>query len=49
MDGVVSLWRRDLLASPLIHYLSYYPIMRTDESGTILDKEGSLRADNTTT
>jgi len=45
MDGVVSLLTIDLLIYRLIYYLSCYPFMRTDESGTILDKENN----NTTT
>lgn len=39
MDRVVSLLIVDLLIYHLTYYTYNYPFMRTDESGTILDKE----------
>jgi len=39
MDGVVSLLIIDLLIYHLTYHQSNYPFMRTDESGTILDKD----------
>lgn len=46
MDGVVSLLIVDLLIYHLTFHQSYYPFMRTDKSGTILDKD---RHNETTT